>query len=84
MATQVKTLHQKIAQLDVLIDNAGVYADTNVNILTINHELLASTMNANTFGAIRMVQAFLPLLEKSPDARVINVSSGYGALEGLS
>ncbi len=29
-----------------------------------------------------MVQTFLPLLEKSTDARVINVSSGYGALDG--
>ncbi|MHC5748096.1 MAG: SDR family NAD(P)-dependent oxidoreductase [Nostoc sp.] len=80
----VKTLHQKISRLDVLINNAGVYPDKDVNILTIDRELLDSTMNANTFGAIRMVQAFLPLLEKSPDARVVNVSSGYGALEGLS
>lgn len=80
----VKTLHQKIDRLDVLINNAGVYPDNHVNILTIDRELLDSTMNANTFGAIRMVQAFLPLLEKSPDARVVNVSSGYGALEGLS
>lgn len=80
----VKTLHQKISRLDVLINNAGVYPDKDVNILTIDRELLDSTMNANTFGAIRMVQAFLPLLKKSPDARVVNVSSGYGALEGLS
>ncbi|MCC5656238.1 SDR family NAD(P)-dependent oxidoreductase [Nostoc sp. XA010] len=80
----VKTLHQKIDRLDVLINNAGVYPDKDVNILTIDRELLDSTMNANTFGSIRMVQAFLPLLEKSPDARIINVSSGYGALGGLS
>ncbi|MBN3869550.1 SDR family NAD(P)-dependent oxidoreductase [Nostoc sp. JL33] len=80
----VKTLHQKIDRLDVLINNAGVYPDKDVNILTIDRELLDSTMNANAFGAIRMVQAFLPLLEKSPDARVVNVSSGYGALEALS
>ncbi|MGV2826822.1 SDR family NAD(P)-dependent oxidoreductase [Myxosarcina sp. GI1(2024)] len=45
-------------------------------------ELLDLTFNTNTFGAIRMVQTFLPLLEKSTDARVINVSSGYGALDG--
>jgi NAD(P)-dependent dehydrogenase (short-subunit alcohol dehydrogenase family) len=31
-----------------------------------------------------MVQVFLPLLEKSQDARVINVSSGYGEINGLS
>jgi NAD(P)-dependent dehydrogenase (short-subunit alcohol dehydrogenase family) len=80
----VKTLSQSIDRLDVLINNAGVYPDEGINILTISRELLASTMNTNTFGAIRMVQAFLPLLAQSSDARVINFSSGYGALDGLS
>jgi len=80
----VKTLHETSDRLDVLINNAGVYPDNDVNILTIDRELLDSTMNANTFGPIRMVQAFLPLLEKSPNARVINVSSVYGALSDLS
>jgi NAD(P)-dependent dehydrogenase (short-subunit alcohol dehydrogenase family) len=80
----VETLRQKIDWLDVLINNAGVYPDKGVNILTISRELLDYTMNANAFGAIRMVQACLPFLEKSQDARVINVSSGYGALDGLS
>ncbi|MBN3959421.1 SDR family NAD(P)-dependent oxidoreductase [Nostoc sp. NMS8] len=80
----VKTLHQRIDRLDILINNAGVYPDRDINILTISRELLDSTINANTFGPIRMVQAFLPLLEKSSDARVVNVSSGYGALSDLS
>ncbi len=80
----VETLNQSIEQLDVLINNAGIYPDNSVNILTISRELLDSTMNTNTFGVIRMVQAFLPLLEKSQDARVINVSSGMGALDGLT
>ncbi|MEM8809948.1 MAG: SDR family NAD(P)-dependent oxidoreductase, partial [Cyanobacteria bacterium P01_G01_bin.38] len=38
----------------------------------------------NTFGVIRMVQAFLPMLEKSPSARIVNMSSGMGALDGLT
>ncbi len=84
IARAVETLNQSIEQLDVLINNAGIYPDNNVNILTISRELLDSTMNTNTFGVIRMVQAFLPLLEKSQDARVINVSSGMGALDGLT
>lgn len=76
--------HQKIPHIDVLINNAGIYPDEGVNILTISREQLDSTLNANTFGPIRMVQVFLPLLEKSQDARIINVSSGYGEINGLS
>lgn len=71
-------------QIDVLINNAGIYPDEGVNILTINRNLLERTMNTNTFGPIRTAQAFLPLLEKASAARIVNVSSGYGALDGLS
>lgn len=80
----LESLQQKVDRLDVLINNAGIYPDEGVNILTIDRELLDKTLNTNTFGAIRMVQAFLPLLKKSQDARVINVSSGFGEIDGLS
>ncbi len=80
----LESLRTKVDHLDVLINNAGIYPDEGVNILTIPRDLLDLTLNANTFGAIRMVQAFLPLLQKSPDARVINVSSSYGEINGLS
>ena len=80
----VETIAQNTSKLDVLINNAGIYPDNGVNILNISRDLLDSTLNANTFGAIRMVQNFLPFLEKSTDARVINVSSNMGALQDLT
>jgi NAD(P)-dependent dehydrogenase (short-subunit alcohol dehydrogenase family) len=52
--------------------------------LTISRELLNAAMQTNTFGPILMVQACLPLLEKSTDARVINVSSGMGEINSLT
>ena len=79
-----KKLSQEIDSLDVLINNAGIYPDQSVNILTVSRELLNQTMNVNAFGAVRVTQAFLPLLIKSVAARVINISSGYGQLSGLS
>ncbi len=79
-----KNLSQEIDSLDVLINNAGIYPDEGVNILTVSRELLNRTMNVNAFGAIRVTQAFLPLLTKSSHARVVNTSSGYGQLSGLS
>jgi NAD(P)-dependent dehydrogenase (short-subunit alcohol dehydrogenase family) len=81
----VETLHQRFDRLDVLINNAGIlYPDNDVDILTISCEKLDLTMDTNTFGAIRLVQALLPFLEKSQDARIINISSGMGALDGLT
>lgn len=77
-------LNHEITQLDVLVNNAGIYPDEGVNILTISRDLLELSMNTNAFGPIRVTQALLPLLEKASNARVINVSSGYGQLSGLS
>ena len=77
-------LKGKIDRLDVLINNAGIYPDNGFNILTIDRDLLIKTLNINTFGAIKTTQIFLPLLEKADEARVINYSSGYGQLAGLS
>lgn len=84
IARAVEDLSQNVPSLDVLINNAGIYPDDGVNILTVSRELLNQTMNTNTFSPIRVTQAFLPLLERADAARVINVSSGYGQLSGLS
>jgi NAD(P)-dependent dehydrogenase (short-subunit alcohol dehydrogenase family) len=70
--------------LDVLINNAAIYPDQGWTILTLPRDLLAQTFQTNTFGPLVVTQAFLPYLRRAGAARVINVSSGYGQLEGLS
>ena len=70
--------------LDILINNAAIYPDQNLNILTISREQLVETFHTNTFGPVKVVQAFLPFLKKSSGARIINISSGYGEIGGLS
>lgn len=77
-------LGQRIEHLDVLVNNAGIYPDKEHTILDISRAQLVQTFNTNTFGPISVVQAMLSLLRKSAAARVINVSSGYGQLGGLS
>jgi len=73
-----------IGHLDVLINNAGIYPDEGLSVLNISREQLVKTFQTNTFGPLEMTQAFLPYLKKSSAARVINLSSGLGQLEGLS
>ena len=70
--------------LDVLINNAAIYPDENFDILTISREQLVKTFQTNTFAPLAVTQAFLPFLKKSGAARIINISSGYGEVDGLS
>ncbi|HTQ41064.1 MAG TPA: SDR family NAD(P)-dependent oxidoreductase [Pirellulales bacterium] len=71
-------------RLDVLINNAGIYPDEGISILTVPRMQMVETFQTNTFGALETTQGFLTYLRKAPAARVINVSSGYGELAGLS
>jgi NAD(P)-dependent dehydrogenase (short-subunit alcohol dehydrogenase family) len=75
---------ERFERLDLLINNAAIYPDKGVTILTAPRELFARTLQTNTFGPIEVVQKFLPSLHKSHAARIINISSGYGQLGDLS
>jgi NAD(P)-dependent dehydrogenase (short-subunit alcohol dehydrogenase family) len=84
IARAAEELGERIEKLDVLINSAGIYPDEGVSILDSTREQLVETFQTNTFGPIVVVQAFLPLLKRSPRGRIINVSSGFGQLGGLS
>jgi NAD(P)-dependent dehydrogenase (short-subunit alcohol dehydrogenase family) len=74
---------KEVAQLDVLINNAGVIADGDQDILTIQPDLIAETIATNALGALRVSQAFIPRLVKSSAGRIVNVSSGAGQLSDM-
>jgi NAD(P)-dependent dehydrogenase (short-subunit alcohol dehydrogenase family) len=62
--------------LDVLINNAGVQGQGFLEYL--DDETFKRVFEMNFFGLVRTTRAALPLLRKSPNARVINVSSLAG------
>ena len=66
--------------IDVLINNAGIHGPAgNPGALTGADAL--SVLDVNVAGAVRTITAFLPLLRRSPDPVIINVSSGMGSLD---
>ncbi|OHE84720.1 MAG: short-chain dehydrogenase [Verrucomicrobia bacterium RIFCSPLOWO2_12_FULL_64_8] len=76
-----KQLAAQVNHLDVLVNNAGILEDNKANALDVSAEAVRRAFETNTLGALLVTQGMLPLLLKAPGgARVINVSSGAGAL----
>ena len=73
-------LEPRIEALDVLINNAGIAGDLPQNLSTGNIENLRQVFETNFFGAVQTTQEFIPLLKKSNQPRIVNVSSELGSI----
>jgi NAD(P)-dependent dehydrogenase (short-subunit alcohol dehydrogenase family) len=73
---------KRVLALDVLINNAGVMLEKRTPLLELDLSSLPlfETLDVNTFGPLRMVQQFLPLLEKGEHKLILNISSEAGSI----
>lgn len=78
-----KYVEDQFGHLDVLINNAAINYDTWQKAVDPDLEESRQTLDVNLFGPWRMVKVFLPLIRKSRSGRIVNVSSGSGALSGM-
>ena len=70
-------------RLDVLVNNAGITGPWSVTAAEQDLEDAHEILETNLFGAWRLTEAMLPLLRRSDDPRIVNVSSGAGQLEDM-
>lgn len=68
-----------VGGLDVLVNNAGISGGRIVPGETTVDDM-RKVYETNVFGPVRVLHAFIPLLERSPAPVVVNVSSGVGSL----
>jgi NAD(P)-dependent dehydrogenase (short-subunit alcohol dehydrogenase family) len=79
-----RMIEEKSGRLDILVNNAGIAHEeepffTN-STGTISMQALRETFDVNFFGMMELTQALLPLIEKSPAGRIVNISSMLGSL----
>lgn len=71
---------QKTTVLDVLINNAGILGGMSQPPLTASLSTIKEVFETNLFGVIEVTQVFIDLLRRSPEPRIVNVTSGLGSL----
>jgi NAD(P)-dependent dehydrogenase (short-subunit alcohol dehydrogenase family) len=92
IAAAAERVRKEFGRLDVLIQNAAIsntrrlpgqsvadYASTT-RPSNVSLDEMRAVWDTNVFGVIAVYQAMLPLLRKTPGARIVNVSSGVGSL----
>ncbi len=78
-----KKIEADFGKLDILVNNAGIVTGEHFGMnsaTSIAPEALRETFEVNLFAPIALTQALLPLIEKSPAGRIVNLSSILGSL----
>ena len=71
---------QRYGKLDILINNAGTLIDSQDSCTNVDINKVRKTFETNVCGALLISQELIPLMEKSENGRIINISSRMGAL----
>ena len=70
---------ETVGALDVLVNNAGISGGM-VPVPEVTPDVIERVLATNVVGIVRVTQAFLPLLSRSANPVIVNVSSGMGSL----
>jgi len=73
------SISEQYGRLDILVNNAGMFPKN-----PITREAFRETLAVNLVGPVNVTEAFLPLLRKSKEARIVFVSSSTGSLTHAS
>ncbi|GAA3199917.1 SDR family NAD(P)-dependent oxidoreductase [Nonomuraea roseoviolacea] len=81
-------IEERFGRLDVLVNNAGITGSGQVSPQdahdqmpsAVDLDMVRAVFETNVFGVIAVINAMLPLLRRSPEPRIVNVSSHAGSL----
>ncbi|HWF19743.1 MAG TPA: SDR family oxidoreductase [Verrucomicrobiae bacterium] len=78
-----KFVESSFGQLDVLINNAGIFLRENGSGLETDLSVVRKTLETNTLAPLHLSQVLAALLKRSGGGRIVNMSSGLGQLSDM-
>jgi NAD(P)-dependent dehydrogenase (short-subunit alcohol dehydrogenase family) len=75
----VTRLATDLERVDVLVNNAGAYYDTDEETSTADLALVQAALDVHLLGPWRLCEAFIPRMREQRYGRIVNVSSGAGS-----
>lgn len=73
-------LQNKFGKIDILINNAAVCYSYDFYKTDVTFEKIETEIATNITSPIKVVKAFLPLLEKNTETAIVNITSGVAYL----
>ncbi|MEU6749199.1 SDR family oxidoreductase [Spirillospora sp. NPDC046719] len=73
-------LGERDGGLDVLVNNAAITGGMPQEPTKVDPATVRTVVETNVLGVIRVTNAMLPLLRRSPSPRIVNMSSTVGSL----
>jgi NAD(P)-dependent dehydrogenase (short-subunit alcohol dehydrogenase family) len=70
----------RVQVLDVLVNNAGISGGFQQSALASDIDQFRTVFETNVFGVAGVTQAFMDLLKKSFEPRIVNVTTAMGSL----
>jgi NAD(P)-dependent dehydrogenase (short-subunit alcohol dehydrogenase family) len=83
-------IEKEFGRLDILVNNAGIARAPGAAPLRgippsqTDLDAMRAIYETNVFGVIAVTNAMLPLLRRSPEARIVNVSSEVGSVTSMT
>lgn len=79
----VKYVEEAYGKLDVLVNNAEIANGFGQKLAQLNIDEVKELYDENYFSVLQTIQAMHPLLLKSENAHIINISSAMGHIENM-